>query len=398
MKRKSIEVRVGNIILGGGNPIVIQSMTDTDTQDVESTLVQIKELINAGSEMVRITVNTEKASKSVPEIIKKLRDEGFETPIIGDFHFNGTYLLKKFSETAELLDKYRINPGTAGKIEYFDEFIKIAIENDKPVRIGVNWGSVEKNILNKKIEKNAKRKNPKDIKEVMIEAIIESVIFYTERAKKLGLSENKIIVSAKVSEVTALVKIYRELAKKTSYPLHLGLTEAGSGSKGIVSSAIGIGSLLLEGIGDTIRVSITPRPGESRIKEVEISKEILQSLGLRRFYPEVISCPGCGRTNSDLFLKIAERIKKYLKERENEWGKIYPDFKNLKIAVMGCVVNGPGESKFANIGLSLPGIGEKKAAIYVNGKFKRTVRIENTEEELKKEIEGYLISGERGKV
>ncbi len=391
MKRKSIAVSVGRLVIGGGNPVVIQSMTDTDTSDVENTLKQVKELINAGSEMVRITVNTEPAAKSVPDIIKKLRDKGFETPIIGDFHFNGTYLLKNFPEMAELIDKYRINPGTTGKIEYFDEFIKIAIDNDKPIRIGVNWGSVERNILNKKIEENSKRKKPRGIKEVMVEAIVESVIYYAERAKNLGLSENKIIVSAKVSEVPELVKVYRELAEKTPYPLHLGLTEAGSSIKGIVSSAIGIGSLLLQGIGDTIRVSVTPRPGESRTREVEIAKEILQSLNLRRFHPEVISCPGCGRTNSDLFKKIAERIKKYLKERQKEWEEIYPDFKNLKIAVMGCVVNGPGESKFANIGLCLPGIGEEKSAIYVNGEFKRTVKIEEAEEELKREIEDYLI-------
>lgn len=393
MKRKSIAVRIGKFIIGGGNLVVIQSMTDTNTADVENTLKQIKALINAGSEMVRIAVNTESSAKSVPEIVKRLRDEGYEIPIIGDFHFNGTYLLKKFPETAKLLDKYRINPGTAGKIEYFDEFIRIAIDNDKPIRIGVNWGSVEKNILNKKMEKNSRRKRPRGIKEIMVEAIVESVIYYAERAKNLGFSENKIIVSAKVSEVPHLVKVYRELAEKTLYPLHLGLTEAGSGVKGTVSSAIGIGSLLLEGIGDTIRVSVTPEPGEPRTKEVEIAKEILQALGLRRFYPEVISCPGCGRTNSNLFREIAERIKKYLKDKENEWKKIYPDFKNLKIAVMGCVVNGPGESKFADIGLCLPGIGEKKAVIYVKGKFKRTVGIEKAEEELKKEIEEYLMKG-----
>lgn len=385
-KRKSIEVKIGNIIIGGGRLPVIQSMTDTQTSDIESTVKEVIELIEAGSEMVRITVNTEEAAKSIPEIISILRDKGYSNPIIGDFHFNGHILLRKYKKVSEMLDKYRINPGTTGKEENFVEMIKIAIENDKPVRIGVNWGSIDKFLLTKNMELNSKRKKPYDFKRVLLDTAVESVVLSAEKALEIGLKENKIVLSCKVSEVNELIYVYEELAKKVKFALHLGLTEAGSGLKGIISSSIGIGSLLLKGIGDTIRVSLTPKLNEKRTKEVEVAKEILQSLGLRRFKAEITSCPGCGRTKSSYFREIAEKVSLYLEEKS----KVDDRYKNLKVAVMGCVVNGPGESKFADIGLSLPGIGEKKAAIYVKGKFKKSIEIEKAEEELISEIENFI--------
>ncbi|MEO0276043.1 MAG: flavodoxin-dependent (E)-4-hydroxy-3-methylbut-2-enyl-diphosphate synthase [candidate division WOR-3 bacterium] len=388
MKRKSIVVKIGNIFIGGENPVIIQSMAEKRTEKKEEVLKEIKELIEAGSEMVRIAVNTEEAAKAVPFIIEELKDKGYNIPIIGDFHFNGAYLLKKFPQTAKILDKYRINPGTTVHQKDFDEMIKIAIENDKPVRIGGNLGSVDKKILDEKIKENKDFK--KSLREISLEALIESVIRSAERAIEIGLAENKIILSAKTSDVKDLIYVYRELAKRTRFPLHIGLTEAGGDIKGIVSSSIGIGTLLLEGIGDTIRVSLTERKDESRKKEVEVAKEILQALNLRRFHPEIISCPGCGRTDSEIFKEIAEKIGNYLKTKRKEWEKIYPHFKELKIAIMGCVVNGPGEAKFADLALCLPGKGEKKATIYKDGSFLKNVKIENAEEEFKVEIENYL--------
>ncbi|MEO0245456.1 MAG: flavodoxin-dependent (E)-4-hydroxy-3-methylbut-2-enyl-diphosphate synthase [candidate division WOR-3 bacterium] len=388
MKRKSIVVKIGNIFIGGENPVIIQSMAEKRTEKKEEVLKEIKELIEAGSEMVRIAVNTEEATKAVPFIIEELKDKGYNIPIIGDFHFNGAYLLKKFPQTAKILDKYRINPGTTVHQKDFDEMIKIAIENDKPVRIGGNLGSVDKKILDEKIKENKDFK--KSLREISLEALIESVIRSAERAIEIGLAENKIILSAKTSDVKDLIYVYRELAKRTRFPLHIGLTEAGGDIKGIVSSSIGIGTLLLEGIGDTIRVSLTERKDESRRKEVEVAKEILQALNLRRFHPEIISCPGCGRTDSEIFKEIAEKIDNYLKTKRKEWEKIYPHFKELKIAIMGCVVNGPGEAKFADLALCLPGKGEKKATIYKDGNFLKNVKIENAEEEFKVEIENYL--------
>ncbi|MEO0240848.1 MAG: flavodoxin-dependent (E)-4-hydroxy-3-methylbut-2-enyl-diphosphate synthase [candidate division WOR-3 bacterium] len=388
MKRKSIVVKIGNIFIGGENPVIIQSMAEKRTEKKEEVLKEIKELIEAGSEMVRIAVNTEEAAKAVPFIIEELKDKGYNIPIIGDFHFNGAYLLKKFPQTAKILDKYRINPGTTVHQKDFDEMIKIAIENDKPVRIGGNLGSVDKKILDEKIKENKDFK--KSLREISLEALIESVIRSAERAIEIGLAENKIILSAKTSDVKDLIYVYRELAKRTRFPLHIGLTEAGGDIKGIVSSSIGIGTLLLEGIGDTIRVSLTERKDESRRKEVEVAKEILQALNLRRFHPEIISCPGCGRTDSEIFKEIAEKIDNYLKTKRKEWEKIYPHFKELKIAIMGCVVNGPGEAKFADLALCLPGKGEKKATIYKDGNFLKNVKIENAEEEFKVEIENYL--------
>lgn len=388
MKRKSIVVKIGNIFIGGENPVVIQSMAEKKVEEKEEILKEIKELIEEGSEMVRIAINTEEAAKMAPIIIKELREEGYNVPVIGDFHFNGAYLLKKFPQTAKILDKYRINPGTTVHQKDFDEIIKIAIENDKPVRIGGNLGSVDKKIIDEKIKENKDFK--KSLKEISLEALIESVIRSAERAIEIGLPENKLILSAKTSDVKDLIYVYRELAKRTRFPLHIGLTEAGGNLKGIVSSSIAIGALLLEGIGDTIRVSLTERKGEPRKKEVEVAKEILQALNLRRFHPEVISCPGCGRTDSEVFKEIAENIDNYLKIKKREWEKIYPYFKELKIAIMGCVVNGPGEAKFADLALCLPGKGEKKAAIYKEGKFLKNINVEGAEEEFKIEIENYL--------
>lgn len=387
-RRKSIEVKIGNIEIGGGRPPVIQSMTDTQTSDVKGTVKEIIELIEAGSEMVRVTVNTEEAARAIPEIIGILRAKGYNNPIIGDFHFNGHILLRKYKNVCELLDKYRINPGTAGKEENFIEMIKIALDYDKPVRIGVNWGSIDKSLLTKNMELNSKRKKPYDFKRVLLDTAVESAIISVEKALELGLRGNKIVLSCKISEVNELIYVYEELAKKVKFPLHLGLTEAGSGLKGIISSSIGIGSLLLKGIGDTIRVSLTPKLNEKRTKEVMVAKEILQSLGLRKFKSEVISCPGCGRTKSSYFREIAEKISSYLEEKS----KVDERYRNLNVAVMGCVVNGPGESKFADIGLSLPGIGEKKAAIYFKGKFKKSIEIEKAEEEFINEIENFVKS------
>ncbi len=383
--RKSIKVKIGNLFIGGGNPVLIQSMAEKNPQNKEEIIKEIKELIDEGSEMVRIAINNEEAAKALPFIIEKLREENYNVPIIGDFHFNGAYLLKEFPETAKILDKYRINPGTTIFERDFEEIIKIAIENDKPVRIGGNLGSIDKKLFDEKIKKNKDR----NLKEIALETLIESVIKSAERAIKIGLPENKIVLSAKTSNVNDLIYVYKEIAKRTNFPLHIGLTEAGGNLKGIVSSSIGIGALLIDGIGDTIRVSLTQRKGESRKKEVEVAKEILQAIGLRTFHPEVISCPGCGRTKSEVFKKIAENISNYLKIKEKEW-KVYPYFKELKVAIMGCVVNGPGEAKFSNIALCLPGIGEKKAVIYKNGKPLRNVNIEKAEEEFKIEIENYL--------
>jgi len=383
--RKSIKVKIGNLFIGGGNPVLIQSMAEKNPQNKEEIIKEIKELIDEGSEMVRIAINNEEAAKALPFIIEKLREENYNVPIIGDFHFNGAYLLKEFPETAKILDKYRVNPGTTIFERDFEEIIKIAIENDKPVRIGGNLGSIDKKLFDEKIKKNKDR----NLKEIALETLIESVIKSAERAIKIGLPENKIVLSAKTSNVNDLIYVYKEIAKRTNFPLHIGLTEAGGNLKGIVSSSIGIGALLIDGIGDTIRVSLTQRKGESRKKEVEVAKEILQAIGLRTFHPEVISCPGCGRTKSEVFKKIAENISNYLKIKEKEW-KVYPYFKELKVAIMGCVVNGPGEAKFSNIALCLPGIGEKKAVIYKNGKPLRNVNIEKAEEEFKIEIENYL--------
>lgn len=377
-RRESVPVKVGNTTIGGGSPVLVQSMTNTPTEDYMATANQIKDLAQAGSEIVRITVNTRDAAIAVPKIIAELERQGLDTPIVGDFHYNGHLLLTDFPDCAKLLAKYRINPGNVGWGERHDEnfqrMIDVALKWDKPVRIGVNWGSLDQDLLAKMMDENAKAADPVDSHEVLIQAIVESAIQSALMAEKLGLTRNKIILSAKVSEVPDMIEVYRRLAAKCDHALHLGLTEAGMGMKGTVASAAALSVLLMDGIGDTIRVSLTPRPGASRTEEVEICQQILQSIGLRSFTAQVTACPGCGRTTSTLFQEMAEDIQAYLVEQRPNWQKIYPGSEELKVAVMGCIVNGPGESKHANIGISLPGTGEDpKAPVFVDGQHVTTL-------------------------
>ena len=365
-------VKVGNINIGGKNPVVVQSMTDTDTSDIDKTVKQIKDLHDAGSEIVRITVNNDQAAKSVETIKKNLIDDGYDIPLVGDFHFIGHRLLTNNKSCAEKLDKYRINPGNVGRgnkrDENFDMFIKVAIENNKPVRIGVNAGSLDPELLESKMEINANLKKPLDSEEVENQALIESALMSAEKAVDLGLSSDKIIISCKVSRVNQMITVYRELSKKCNFPLHLGLTEAGMGMKGISYTSVALGNLLYDGIGDTIRCSLTPEVNGDRTNEVKLCQEILQSMGVRRFSPSVTSCPGCGRTTSTFFRELSEDIQAFLDSKRKSWSKYYPESVNLKVAVMGCVVNGPGESKSADIGISLPGSGESpKAPVFVDG-------------------------------
>ena len=365
-------VKVGNINIGGKNPVVVQSMTDTDTSDVDKTVKQIKDLYDAGSEIVRITVNNDQAAKSVEIIKKNLIDDGYDIPLVGDFHFIGHRLLTNNKSCAEKLDKYRINPGNVGRgnkrDENFDMFIKVAIENNKPVRIGVNAGSLDPELLESKMEINANLKKPLDSEEVENQALIESALMSAEKAVDLGLNSDKIIISCKVSRVNQMITVYRELSKKCNFPLHLGLTEAGMGMKGISYTSVALGNLLYDGIGDTIRCSLTPEVNGDRTNEVKLCQEILQSMGVRRFSPSVTSCPGCGRTTSTFFRELSEDIQAFLDSKRKSWSKYYPESVNLKVAVMGCVVNGPGESKSADIGISLPGSGESpKAPVFVDG-------------------------------
>ena len=365
-------VKVGNINIGGKNPVVVQSMTDTDTSDVDKTVKQIKDLHDAGSEIVRITVNNDQAAKSVEIIKKNLVDDGYDIPLVGDFHFIGHRLLTNNKSCAEKLDKYRINPGNVGRgnkrDENFDMFIKVAIENNKPVRIGVNAGSLDPELLESKMEINANLKKPLDSEEVENQALIESALMSAEKAVDLGLNSDKIIISCKVSRVNQMITVYRELSKKCNFPLHLGLTEAGMGMKGISYTSVALGNLLYDGIGDTIRCSLTPEVNGDRTNEVKLCQEILQSMGVRRFSPSVTSCPGCGRTTSTFFRELSEDIQAFLDSKRKSWSKYYPESVNLKVAVMGCVVNGPGESKSADIGISLPGSGESpKAPVFVDG-------------------------------
>ena len=365
-------VKVGNINIGGKNPVVVQSMTDTDTSDIDKTVKQIKDLHNAGSEIVRITVNNDQAPKSVEIIKKNLVDDGYDIPLVGDFHFIGHRLLTNNKSCAEKLDKYRINPGNVGRgnkrDENFDMFIKVAIENNKPVRIGVNAGSLDPELLESKMEINANLKKPLDSEEVENQALIESALMSAEKAVDLGLNSDKIIISCKVSRVNQMITVYRELSKKCNFPLHLGLTEAGMGMKGISYTSVALGNLLYDGIGDTIRCSLTPEVNGDRTNEVKLCQEILQSMGVRRFSPSVTSCPGCGRTTSTFFRELSEDIQAFLDSKRKSWSKYYPESVNLKVAVMGCVVNGPGESKSADIGISLPGSGESpKAPVFVDG-------------------------------
>jgi (E)-4-hydroxy-3-methylbut-2-enyl-diphosphate synthase len=378
-RRKTVAVNVGGVLVGGPNPVVVQSMTNTDTVDVEATALQVEQLARAGSELVRITVNTRQAAAAVPHIVERLGGRGITVPIVGDFHYNGHILLKQYPETARALAKYRINPGNVGPGQHHDKnfqsMIDVAIENDKPVRIGVNWGSLDQGLLTRLMDENAARTDPKDAKEVMHEAIVLSAIESAELAESCGLDHDKIILSAKVSGVQDLISIYRVLSSRCDYPLHLGLTEAGMGSKGIVASTAALGVLLQEGIGDTIRVSLTPRPGGDRTEEVIVAQQILQTMGLRSFSPMVTACPGCGRTTSTLFQEMAEEIQNYIREQMPEWRERYRGVEELKVAVMGCVVNGPGESKHQNIGISLPGTGEEpRAPVFVDGRMFKTLQ------------------------
>ena len=371
-RRRSVTVNIDGVRVGGENPIVVQSMTNTDTVDVEGTALQVEQLARAGSELVRVTVNTRQAAAAVPHIVERLGERGVVVPIIGDFHYNGHILLKEYPACARALAKYRINPGNVGPGQHHDKnfqsMIEVAVENNKPVRIGVNWGSLDQGLLMRLMDANAARPDPRDAREVMHEAVVVSALESAELAERCGQGHDRIILSAKVSEVQDLVEIYRNLAARCDYPLHLGLTEAGMGSKGIVASTAAMAVLLQTGIGDTIRVSLTPRPGGDRTEEVIVAQQILQTMGLRSFMPLVTACPGCGRTTSTLFQEMAEDIQTYIREQMPLWKETYVGVEELKVAVMGCVVNGPGESKHANIGISLPGTGEDpRAPVYVDG-------------------------------
>ncbi|MBU2100216.1 flavodoxin-dependent (E)-4-hydroxy-3-methylbut-2-enyl-diphosphate synthase [Candidatus Micrarchaeota archaeon] len=400
MKRKSIEVKVGKIIIGGNNPIVIQSMTNTPTENVNATVQQIKELADAGSELVRFTVKDDAGAKAVPEIKKKLIDEGYEVPLIGDFHYNGHILLTKFPKCAEALDKFRINPGNVGfgsnKDDNFEAMVKVAVDNDIPVRIGVNWGSLDQSVLAKLMDENAKNNFVKSNTDILIESLVVSAVESTKKANELGLGNEKIVISAKSSRVPDMIKAYELLAERCDNALHLGVTEAGQGLKGAVHTAVGLSVLLHKGIGDTIRCSLTPTPGASRTEEVKIAKQVLQSLKLRHFMPEITSCPGCGRTTSTVFQEIALHVQKFLEEKSPEWKKKgFKGFEKMEVAVMGCIVNGPGESKNANIGLSLPGAGENpNAVVFADGKQIKTLKGNAKEltKEFTKLIEEYVES------
>ncbi len=394
-RRKSVTVNVGGVLVGSTGPIVVQSMTNTDTADVESTVQQVAALARAGSEMVRITVNNEAAAAAVPEIVRQLGEKGWKTPIIGDFHYNGHLLLREFPEMARTLAKYRINPGNVSigrkDDDNFRTMVEAAVEFQKPVRIGVNWGSLDQALLTKMMNENSTSAHPMEARDVMMEAMVVSALDNAAAAERYGLRRDQIVLSAKVSGVRDLVDVYTELARRCDHSLHLGLTEAGMGMKGIVASTAGLAPLLLAGIGDTIRVSLTPTPGGDRSEEVRCGQQILQSLGIRSFMPQVTSCPGCGRTTSTYFQKLAEEIQSYLVASMPEWKKQYPGVEELKLAVMGCIVNGPGESKHANIGISLPGTFEEpKAPVYVDGQFFTTLKGDRIVEEFQVILDEYV--------
>ncbi|WP_194714820.1 flavodoxin-dependent (E)-4-hydroxy-3-methylbut-2-enyl-diphosphate synthase [Noviherbaspirillum soli] len=385
------------IIIGGNAPVVVQSMTNTDTADAIGTAIQVKELARAGSEMVRITVNNPEAAAAVPAIREQLDRMGIDVPLVGDFHYNGHTLLNDFPECAQALSKYRINPGNVGqgakRDSQFAQMIEVACRYDKPVRIGVNWGSLDQSLLARIMDENARRAQPWSAQAVMYEALVTSAIENARRAEELGLAGDRIILSCKVSGVQDLIAVYRELASRCDYPLHLGLTEAGMGSKGIVASTAALSVLLQQGIGDTIRISLTPEPGGDRTKEVIVGQEILQTMGLRKFTPMVIACPGCGRTTSTVFQELADDIQTFLREQMPAWKTQYPGVEEMNVAVMGCIVNGPGESKHANIGISLPGTGESPAApVFVDGKKTVTLRGERIAEEFQAIVLDYVRS------
>ncbi len=396
-RRQKIPVKIAHITVGGDAPVVVQSMTDTDTADRAKTVAQIKALADAGSELVRITVNNEEAAAQVPYICEDLESAGYHVPIIGDFHYNGHTLLTEYPDCAKSLAKYRINPGNVGfgakKDKQFAQMIEVALLNDKPVRIGVNWGSLDKAILAKLMDENGRSASPKTAQEVMHEAIVQSAVGSAQMAEELGLPANKIILSTKVSQVQDLIAVYRMLADRCSYALHLGLTEAGMGSKSIVASSIGMGVLLQEGIGDTIRTSLTPEPGAERTREVRVSQEILQTMGIRSFMPMVTACPGCGRTTSAFFRELAQEIQNHLCAKMPYWKTLYPGVETMSVAVMGCVVNGPGESKHANIGISLPGTGEEPVApVFIDGEKAATLRGSTIAAEFTQMVDNYVVS------
>ncbi len=396
-RRKSVTCTIGKVRVGSDAPLVVQSMTNTDTADVLGTVKQVEALVRAGSEMVRVTVNNDEAAKAVPQIVDLLERRGIDVPVIGDFHYNGHLLLKKYPECARALAKYRINPGNVSVGRKDDDnfriMIEVAVENQKPVRIGVNWGSLDQQLLTRMMDENSRSAEPKDARDVTMEAMVVSALNSAKLAEKYGLRRDQIILSAKVSGVQDLVDVYRNMAARCDYALHLGLTEAGMGAKGIVASAAGLSILLQEGIGDTIRVSLTPAPNGDRTEEVLVAQQILQSMGIRSFTPQVTACPGCGRTTSTFFQEMAEQIQSYLREQMPVWKQRYTGVEEMKVAVMGCVVNGPGESKHANLGISLPGTFEEpKAPVFVDGRLMTTLRGDRIVAEFIDILDNYVDS------
>ena len=394
-RRRSVTCLVGGVSVGGGHPIVVQSMTNTDTADAAATASQVALLAAAGSELVRVTVNTREAAAAVPEIVRRLRDRGVHAPIVGDFHYNGHTLLAEYPECARLLDKYRINPGNVGvgekRDDNFRHMIEVAVANGKPVRIGVNWGSLDRSLLTAMMDANGRRPEPLTDREVVLEAMRESALRSAELAERFGQPHDAIVLSAKVSDVSDLIQVYRALAAACDYPLHLGLTEAGLSTKGIVASTAALAVLLFEGVGDTIRASLTPAPGGDRAEEVRVCQQVLQSLGLRHFAPQVTSCPGCGRTTSTYFQELAASVTAHIQERLGFWRERFPGVEQLNVAVMGCVVNGPGESKHADIGISLPGTGEEpRAPVFVDGKLAVTLKGDRIAEEFARLLDDYV--------
>ena len=394
-RHKTVGVKIGAVQVGGGAPVVVQSMTNTDTADIEGTARQVAELARAGSELVRITVDRDESAAAVPAIAQRLAQMNVVVPLVGDFHYNGHLLLTKYPDCAKALAKYRINPGNVGfkdkRDRNFATMIEVAMTNDKAIRIGVNWGSLDQSMLAAMMDENANTAAPKPASAVMHEAIVRSALSSAAYAEELGMVRSKIIISAKCSEVQDLIAVYRLLAQRSDYALHLGLTEAGMGSKGIVASTAALSVLLQQGIGDTIRISLTPEPGGDRTREVIVAQEILQTMGLRAFAPMVIACPGCGRTTSTVFQELAQGIQTYVRQRMPQWRKAYPGFENLTLAVMGCIVNGPGESKHADVGISLPGTGELPSApVYIDGKKVKTLRGENIAGQFQEIVEAYV--------
>ena len=395
LRQLTLSVNVGGVIVGGGAPIVVQSMTNTDTADVEQTARQVAALARAGSELVRVTVDRDQAAAAVPHIKERLGQLGVSVPIVGDFHYIGHKLLADHPACAEALDKYRINPGNVGfrnkRDLQFSQIVEMALKYDKPVRIGANWGSLDQELLTKLMDENAKSPTPRDAREVTHEAMVQSALLSAARAEEIGLSKNRIILSAKVSAVQDLIAVYRELARRSDYALHLGLTEAGMGTKGIVASAAAMGVLLQQGIGDTIRISLTPEPGGDRTREVQVAQELLQTMGFRTFVPLVAACPGCGRTTSTTFQELAADIEGFIRDSMPVWKTRYPGVETLNVAVMGCIVNGPGESKHADIGISLPGTGEQPTApVFIDGKKAATLRGPTLTADFKQMVVDYI--------